>query len=124
MKKHTFVMKPSQNFHLTNAKRRVRVLFVPQWYPPKDGPNRMFGTFIREHVRAAALYDDVAVLVYTSRPQRWPTLDWERVDDYGVPTFYATYGYSPIPKTTWPFFYIHLRRALRSTIQEWGRPDV
>ena len=109
---------------LTNANRRVRVLFVPQWYPPKDGPNRMFGTFCREHVRAAALYDDVAVLVYTARPQRWPTLDWERVDDYGVPTFYATHGLSPIPKTTRPFFHIHLRRALRRTIQEWGQPDV
>jgi len=104
--------------------RCLRILFVPVWYPTKDGSDQVTGTFCREHVRAAALYDDVAVLVYTSRAQRWPTLTWERVDDCGVPTFYATFGHSPIPKTTLPFFYIHLWRAIRRAIQEWGRPDV
>jgi len=102
--------------------RRVRVLFVPQWYP--NGKNKFLGTFCREHVHAAALYENVAVLVFTPRRQRWPTMRWERVEDHGVPTFYATYGHSPIPKTTLPFFLIHLRRALRRVIQEWGQPDV
>ena len=111
------------NDHLAKASQRVRVLFVPAWYPPKDGSSA-FGTFVREHVRSAALYDHVAVLIYKSRPQRWPTLGWERVDDQGVPTFYATYGHSPIPKTTLPFALIHRRRAIRRAIQEWGRPDV
>jgi hypothetical protein len=109
---------------LLESNRRVRILFIPEWYPSKDGSNQVSGTFCREHVRAAALYDDVAVLVYNSRPQRWPTLTWERVNDCGVPTFYATYGHSPIPKTTLPFFHIHLSRAIRRAIQEWGRPDV
>ncbi len=106
------------------SNRRVRILFIPEWYPSKDGSNQVTGTFCREHVRAAALYDDVAVLAYTSRSQRWPTLTWECVNDRGVHTFYATYGHSPIPKTTFPFFYIHLWRAIRRAIQELGRPDV
>ena len=104
--------------------RRIRVLFIPEWYPSRDDSNPVAGTFCREHARAAALYDDVAVLVYTSRSQRWPTLSWESVNDCGVRTFYASYGHSPIPKTTLPFFYLHLPRAIRRAMQEWGRPDV
>jgi glycosyltransferase involved in cell wall biosynthesis len=101
---------------------RLKVLFVPQWYPSIDGSPP--GLFCREHVRAASLYDDVAVLVFGSRPQRWPALHWEQVNDSGVPTFYATYGHSPIPKTSWLFFQLYLRCALRRVIKEWGRPDV
>lgn len=104
--------------------RPLRVLFVPQWYPLREPSRQVCGIFCREHVRAAALYDDVAVLVFTSRLQRWPTMHWERVEDCGVPTFYASYGLSPIPGTTLPFFLLHLRRALRRAIQEWGWPDV
>jgi glycosyltransferase involved in cell wall biosynthesis len=105
------------------SKRRLNVLFIPQWYPSIDGSNAV-GTFCREHVRAASLYDNVAVLVFGSRRQSWPTLHWERVNDAGVPTFYATHGHSPIPKTSWLVFQIQLRRALRRVIAEWGRPDV
>ena len=108
--------------NISESNRRVRVLFVPEWYPNDE--HKFLGTFCREHVHAAALYDDVAVLVYRSRAQRWPTMTWERAEDHGVPTFYATYGYSPIPHTTLPFFYIHLSRAIRRAIQVWGRPDV
>jgi glycosyltransferase involved in cell wall biosynthesis len=107
---------------LLESNRRVRVLFVPEWYP--NAEHKFFGTFCREHVHAAALYDDVAVLVYTSRSQRRPTMHWKRVEDHGVPTFYATYGHSPIPKTTLPFFHFHFGRALRRVIREWGEPDV
>src|SRR5687767_1198166 len=92
------------------SKRRLNVLFIPQWYPSIDGSNAV-GTFCREHVRAASLYDNVAVLVFGSRRQSWPTLHWERVNDAGVPTFYATHGHSPIPKTSWLVFQIQLRRA-------------
>jgi glycosyltransferase involved in cell wall biosynthesis len=106
------------------ANSRLRILFVPQWYPAKDGHNNALGTFCREHVRAAALYDDVAVMAYYSRPGGWPTLAWERADDSGIPTFYGVFGHSPIPKTTLPFFRWHLRRAILRVIQEWGRPDV
>ena len=103
---------------------RLRVLFIPQWYPSMDESNQVSGTFCREHVHAASVYDDVAALVYSARQDRWPTLRWRRVDDGGVPTFYATYGMSPIPKTTRPFFYLHLRRAFSRLVKEWGRPDV
>jgi glycosyltransferase involved in cell wall biosynthesis len=49
---------------------------------------------------------------------------WTETNDQGVPTFRASYGHSPIPKTTLPFFLLHLRRAIRRVIQEWGKPDI
>lgn len=104
--------------------RRIRVLFIPEWYPSGDGSNQVTGTFCREHVRAACLYDDVAVLAFSGRQELWPTLQWRRVDDGQVPTFYATYGRSPIPKTSRAFFYLHLYRAFKRIVDEWGRPDV
>ena len=102
--------------------RRIKVLFVPNWYPVYDGTAQC-GECCREHVRAASLYDDAAVLVFKSRPERWPTLKWNRMVDV-VPTFVATYGNSPIPKTTLPLFCLFLRRALSRVFKEWGRPDV
>jgi len=106
------------------SSRRLRVLFIPQWYPSADGLNQVTGTFCREHVRAASLYDDVAVLVFSVRQDRWPTLRWRLMNDDGIPTFYADHGTSPIPKTTRPFFYLHLRRAFSRIVEEWGLPDV
>jgi glycosyltransferase involved in cell wall biosynthesis len=107
-----------------DLKRRLKILFVPQWYPGRDSASQVCGTFCREHARAAALCDDVAVLVLTSRLQRWPTLQWEKVDDHGLPTFYATYGRSPIPKTTRFLLGYLLRRAFLRVVDEWGFPDV
>jgi glycosyltransferase involved in cell wall biosynthesis len=104
------------------SERRLKVLFVPAWYPTKQ--DKFWGTFCREHAHAAALYEDVAVLSFSSRSQRWPTLRWTEGDDQVVPTFYATYGHSPIPNTTLPFFLLHLRRALKCVIRKWGRPDI
>lgn len=106
----------------TPSERRLKVLIVPAWYPTEQNINQ--GTFCREHARAAALYDDVAVLAFSSGPQRWPTMRWTETNDQGIRTFYATYGHSPIPKTTLPFFLLHLRRAIRRVIRKWGKPDI
>lgn len=103
--------------------RRIKVLFVPQWYPSSDGTLRC-GEACREHVHAAGVYDNVAVLAVTSRRQRCPTLHWRQVDDVGVPTFYATHGLSPIPKTSSFVFRLQLGRALQRVMRDWGRPDV
>ena len=102
----------------------VRVLFIPQWYPSVENSNGVSGTFCREHVRAARLYDDVAVLVFSGRQDKRPTLEWKGMVDEGIPTFYASYGMSPIPHTTRPFFYWHLHRAFRRVVTDWGWPDV
>src|SRR5262245_12563200 len=104
--------------------KRLRVLFVPQWYPCNQGDNPASGTFCREHVKAAALYDEVAVLSFSARNERKPTLRLDYWVDDDIPTFVATYGHSPIPKSTLPFFLLHLRRAIGHVIRKWGHPDL
>lgn len=113
----------NSRLHMPDSKR-LRVLFVPEWYPSMDSSSQVAGTFCREHVRAASLFDNVAVVAVSGRQDRWPTLQWKSVNDGGIPTFYARYGLSPLPKTTLPFFYFHLWRAIRRAIRDWGRPDV
>lgn len=104
--------------------RRVKVLFIPDWYPPKSNLWAAHGTFCREHVHAAARFDDVAVLVFTMTRTRWPFWRVERIDDNGVPTWYVTTGRSPIPGTSPPILHYYFRRAVRLVVREWGKPEV
>ncbi len=43
-----------------NERKRLRVLFVTNWFPDADNPCR--GVFVKEHAHAAALYNKVTVL--------------------------------------------------------------
>lgn len=117
-------MESREKYRLDQGHGRTRVLFVPQWYPSPDVPGSVTGTFCREHVRAAALFDDVAVLVLTRRKDRVPTLRWQRMNDCGIPTYYASYGSLPVPKTGLPLFYVNLWRAVKRSLRDWGRPHV
>jgi glycosyltransferase involved in cell wall biosynthesis len=40
--------------------RRLKILFLTAWYPTREKPG--WGVFVREHAKAAQLYDDVVVL--------------------------------------------------------------
>lgn len=44
----------------TNSDKRLKVLFLPSWYPTEEQPAG--GVFIREHAKAVQLYDEVVVL--------------------------------------------------------------
>jgi L-malate glycosyltransferase len=101
-----------------------KILFIPHSYPPIGANNRFSGIFNRELVMAADLYDSVAVLVYNSRSQRLPTLHMKHVLDDGVPTWYATFGRSPIPKTSWLSSRFNFKRAINQVVDEWGKPDL
>lgn len=52
------------------ADQRLKVLFIPGWYPSPQRP--LAGTFVREHARAVALFDDVTVLYVQGRRRRFP----------------------------------------------------
>jgi glycosyltransferase involved in cell wall biosynthesis len=104
--------------------RRVKVLFVPQWYPPPGKAYEVSGTFCREHVQAAALYDDVAVLVFRNGFRSGLSLRLNKIDDVGVPTWYAEYDLLPVPPRGRLTFRLHLPRAIRAVVQTWGVPEV
>ena len=40
--------------------QKLKILHIAGWYPSKDNP--VAGIFVREHVKATALYNDVVVL--------------------------------------------------------------
>lgn len=72
--------------------RRLRVLFLPAWYPSDANP--IAGIFVKEHAKAASLYNDVIVLyVYPDpcpRPKGLYRLS-EDVED-GITTIRVQYG--------------------------------
>jgi len=49
---------------LTNDSSRRNVLFIPAWYPSAENP--VAADFIRQHARAASLFDNVSVLRVTT----------------------------------------------------------
>lgn len=51
---------------LEDESSRMKVLFIPEWYPSTDQP--VNGLFVQEMARAAALYDDVVVLYTDPKP--------------------------------------------------------
>jgi len=109
---------------LRNIRSRLKVLFIPCWYPSFGAENDVIGTFCREHARAAALYDDVAVLASTRSLPRWFPLEWKKVMDRGVHTFYTYCGGSGLPRIAWPFWHLSLRHAIKRVVRDWGMPDL
>jgi glycosyltransferase involved in cell wall biosynthesis len=68
-----------------NTDQRRKILFIPAWYPTPENP--IAAKFVRDHARAAAIYDDVAVLhVLPGRPRRGRAFSWHEETDEGIPT--------------------------------------
>jgi glycosyltransferase involved in cell wall biosynthesis len=40
--------------------KRLKILFLPAWYPSEVNP--VYGTFVKEHAKAASLHNDIVVL--------------------------------------------------------------
>jgi glycosyltransferase involved in cell wall biosynthesis len=78
---------------------RKKVLFIPSWYPSEFHP--VSGVFIKEHAKAASIYNDVVVLYVYRVPWRqiFPRLFsvYDNVED-GLRTVRVRYT-SLIPKT-------------------------
>ena len=102
---------------------KLRVLHLPAWYPSKKNP--VAGAFVREHVKATALYNDVVVLysegISTGIRGLYEIAD--NIED-GIRTLRLRYRKSPIPKTTYLIYLWAMFRAFRKLIREGFRPDV
>jgi glycosyltransferase involved in cell wall biosynthesis len=106
---------------------RLKILFITSWYPTKERPVDQL--FVREHAKAAALYDDVVVLHCVSfDPHLKQTWRLEREHDQGLSEGVATYRLwwrlSPIPKTSYLLYLWSVWRAARQIAAEGFRPDV
>lgn len=58
------------------SQRRLKVLFIPAWYPSEVNP--VAGIFVKEHAKAASLYNDIVVLY------AYPDLHPQRMHLYRV----------------------------------------
>ena len=72
--------------------KKLKILFLPAWYPSEDIP--LNGTFIKEHAKAASLYNDIVVLyVYPDPSFQFKclyTISEENED--GIRTIRVKYG--------------------------------
>lgn len=103
---------------------RLSVLFISSWYPSEDNP--ISGVFIREHAKAASIYDDVVVM--NVRPSTKTSHRLFTVTDQteeGVRTIRVQYRCPLIPckMTYFLWFYLHWH-VFRGLIKGGFLPDV
>ena len=101
--------------------RRRRVLFLTPWYPVADSPAA--GVFVREHARAAALFDDVALVhLVRDRAASGRLVALERVPDEPFPVIRARYR--AIKYAGWLMELLAIARAVRSLREGGFVPDL
>lgn len=102
---------------------RLKVLFIAGWYPSKKNP--VAGVFVKEHAKAASLYNDIIVL-YSEGVDRSVKGMYNLQDDVedGLRTLRLRYRRSPIPKTSYLIYLWSMFAAFRRLVQEGWRPDV
>ncbi|MBC7220187.1 glycosyltransferase [Candidatus Bipolaricaulota bacterium] len=103
--------------------KRLRILHIAGWYPSRENP--VAGVFVREHVKATSLYNDVAVLYGegVNKEIRGLYQIKDNIED-GIRTLRLRYRKSPIPKTSYFVYMWAMFRAFRKLAEEGFRPDV
>lgn len=109
---------------MSDSTDRLSVLFISSWYPSEDNP--IGGVFIREHAKAASIYDDVVVM--NVRPSTKTSRRLFTITDQteeGVRTIRAHYRCALIPRkmmyVLW--FYLHWH-VFCGLIKGGFQPDV
>ena len=101
---------------------KIKVLFLPSWYPCES--IKVNGIFVKEHVKAAQLFDNVAVLYGEPTPCQSGLFSfWTDLED-GLPTFRFRYGSRNIWRLRFPQYIVASLLAFRKVIKIWGVPDV
>ena len=102
--------------------KKLKVLFLPCWYPSETSD--VAGIFVKEHAKAAQLYDEVAVLYGEATPCRQGLFTfWSGLED-GLPTFRFRYGPKGISRPRLPQYLAAVMLAFRKVTAIWGTPDV
>jgi len=107
----------------SHSVEQLKVLFIAGWYPSKKNP--VAGVFIKEHAKAASLYNEVVVLISEGIDSSVRGL-YEIADDIEdcIRTLRLRYRKSPIPKATYFVYLWGMFAALRKLLHEGWRPDV
>jgi glycosyltransferase involved in cell wall biosynthesis len=102
---------------------KLKILHIAGWYPSKKKP--VAGVFVREHVKATALYNHVTVL-YSEGLDKGIDHFYQVEDNIedGIRTLRLRYRKSPIPKTTYLISLLLIFRVFRRLFREGFKPDV
>jgi len=109
-------------------KERLKVLFMTAWYPNKR--NLVEGTFVREHVKAASLRDNVAVVHLAGSAATGPKglHQIEPIADADLskegPIFRVTYRQPRVPRTAYLLYLWSAVAAYRQVVHSGFRPDI
>lgn len=107
--------------------KRLKILHIAGWYPSRENPAA--GVFVREHVKAAALYTNVKVL-HCAGPASLGGRIWHMVEeaDYalteGIHTYRVWWRYSPTAGISRLLSVWAGMRAVDRVVASGFRPDV
>lgn len=103
--------------------RKLKILHIAGWYPSQTNP--AVGTFIREHVKASALYNNVVVICSekTEHAVSGLYVIEDEIDD-GIRTLRVKYRDFLIPKVTSMFIFLGIFHAFNKLRKEGFVPDV
>ena len=108
---------------LMESKKRLKVLFLADWYPSEENP--VAGIFVREHAKAVALYDDVTVIAFSgvsSSLRRLYEVSLNIKD--GIKTINFRHKKSPIPETNWLIRIWGVLSYFRMMLKQGYKPDI
>ena len=108
----------------SNSPSRLKVLFLPRWYPNRTDP--MPGLFILRHAQAVSMLADVAVIHVQSLADLPRRFDLESTRENGLFTIHAYYRSSKGNPAWYAGFLYFLAffNAFRLMRQEFGKPDI
>lgn len=115
------MIEQSERFTAANGKR-LRVLHIAGWYPSQKNP--INGIFVKEHVKATALYCDVVVLHGECTGGMHDVYQVEESMEEGIRTLRIAYRKSPVPRTTSALYIWAVFSVFRKLLKEGFRPDV
>ena len=109
------------------ARRRLKILFVTNWYPTLDEPAK--AVWVREHAKAVQLYADVVVLHFAGtdaglRPSSHVLPETNEVLNEGIPTYRVRHRRSRIPHLSYLYYVRGLFRAYRHLSDQGFRPHI
>jgi len=105
-----------------SGERRLKVVHIAGWYPSAENP--IFGVFVKEHVKATALYNDVVVLYGQSMVSTSDLYQLKKSIEDGICTLRFSYWKSPVPKTNFLIYMLSTLHTIRMLIKDGFRPDV
>jgi glycosyltransferase involved in cell wall biosynthesis len=102
----------------------MKILFLPAWYPTEK--NITYGIFIKEHAKAAVLYDDI-IVIYNEEAEKgikgiYKTIS-DKIED-GIRTIRIRHKKLFIPKISYFLYLLSIILSFKKLLEEGWRPDI